>query len=166
VWFVGSKGAQEGIEMSENREGLTTENRLLAALAHGAIITQGLGLLAGVIVYVNQREKSRWAAFQALQAAVYQVITLLITIGLWIVWGVFYAISFIPLIQLPEGYEGAPPPIFVIALVSMVIPMLYMLVVGLYGLWGALQTWQGKDFRYAVIGGWLERSGLWKNGNT
>ncbi|RPJ37755.1 MAG: hypothetical protein EHM21_17795, partial [Chloroflexi bacterium] len=67
--------------MSENQEVLTTENRLLAALAHGAVITQGLGLLAGVIVYVTQREKSRWAAFQALQAAVYQLATLLVTIG-------------------------------------------------------------------------------------
>lgn len=150
--------------MSQNQEVLTTENRLLAALTHGAVLTQGLGLLAGVIVYVNQREKSRWAAFQALQAAVYQLITLLVVIGLWIVWGVFYAISFIPIIQQPELYEDAPPPIFWIGLGSMVIPMLFMLIVGLYGLWGALQTWRGKDFRYALIGSWLERSGLWKNG--
>ena len=149
--------------MSQNKEVLTTENRLLAALTHGAIMTQGLGLLAGVIVYVNQREKSRYAAFQALQAAVYQLITLIVTIGLWIVWGIFYALSFIPMIQQPELYQDAPPPIFWIGLGSMVIPMLFMLIIGLYGLWGALQTWQGKDFRYAVIGGWLEHSGLWKN---
>lgn len=148
--------------MSQKEEVRTTENRLLAALAHGAVITQGLGLLAGVIVYVNQREKSRWAAFQALQAAVYQLITLLVTIGIWIVWTIFYIMSFIPLIQLPEG--DAPPPIFWIGIGSMVIPLAIMLLFGLYGLWGALKTWQGKDFRYAIIGGWLERSGLWKNG--
>ncbi len=150
--------------MSEHQEVLTAENRLLAALAHGSVITQGLGLLAGVIVYVNQREKSRWAAFQALQAAVYQLITMLVAIGLWIVWGVFYTISFLPMIQQPGLYEDSPPPLFWIALISTVIPMLFMLMMGLYGLWGALQTWRGKDFRYAVIGSWLERSGLWKNG--
>jgi uncharacterized membrane protein len=154
------------MEMSQDQAGLTTENRLLAALTHAAIMTQGLGLLAGVIVYVNQREKSRWAAFQALQAAVYQLITLLVTIGAWIVWGIFYALTFIPIIQQPELYEDAPPPIFWIGMGSMVIPMVLMLVVGLYGLWGALRTWQGKDFRYAVIGPWLERSGLWKNGGA
>lgn len=152
--------------MSQKQEVFTTENRLLAALAHAAIITQGLGLLAGVIVYVTQRDKSRWAAFQAVQAAVYQLITLLVAIGLWIVWGVFYALSFIPMIQEPARYNNAPPPLFFIGLGSMVIPLLYMLVIGLYGLWGALQTWQGKDFRYVVIGPWLERSGLWKNGGS
>ncbi|MBN1312694.1 MAG: hypothetical protein JXB30_14860, partial [Anaerolineae bacterium] len=98
----------------------------------------------------------------ALQAAVYQLITLLITIGVWIVWTIFYILSFIPLFQLPEG--DPPPPIFWIGIGSMVIPLAIMLVFGLYGLWGALKTWQSKDFRYVVIGGWLERSGLWKNG--
>jgi hypothetical protein len=44
----------------------------------------------------------------------------------------------------------------------MVIPLLYMTGIGLYGLWGALRTWQGKDFRYLIIGSWLEKSGLWK----
>jgi uncharacterized Tic20 family protein len=148
--------------MSQKQEGLTTENRLLAALTHAAVITQGLGLLAGVIVYVTQREKSRWAAFQALQAAVYQLITLLVVVGLWIVWGIFYAVSMIPMIQHPEMYQDAPPPIFWIGMGSMVVPFLFMLIFGVYGLWGALQTWQGKDFRYVLIGGWLERSGLWK----
>jgi hypothetical protein len=44
----------------------------------------------------------------------------------------------------------------------MIIPLIFMTLIGLYGLWGAIRTWQGKDFRYLFIGGWLERSGLWK----
>jgi hypothetical protein len=30
--------------------------------------------------------------------------------------------------------------------------MAVMVVWGLYGLWGALKTWQGEAFRYAIIG--------------
>ncbi len=144
-----------------SKESLSTENRLLAALAHGSIILQGMGMLVGVLVYITQREKSRFAAFQALQAAVYQLITMIIAIVFWMLWGICYTLSFIPLIGLPE--DAPPPPIFWVGLGSMVIPLATMAVLGLYGLWGALRVWQGRDFRYALIGSWLERSGLWKN---
>jgi uncharacterized membrane protein len=44
----------------------------------------------------------------------------------------------------------------------MGVPFLLMLIVGIIGLIAALQTWRGKDYRYPVIGGMLERSGLWE----
>ena len=145
-----------------SKENKSTENRLLAALAHGSVFAQGIGILVGVLVYITQRDRSCYAAFQALQAAVYQLINFIIVIGLWLVWGLFYGLSMIPLIQQANtNPDAAPPAIFWISLVSMVIPLFYMVLVGLYGLWGALRTWQGKDFRYLLIGGWLEKSGLW-----
>jgi uncharacterized membrane protein len=143
-----------------------TENRLLAALAHGSVVAQGIGILVGVLVYITQRDKSRYAAFQALQAAVFQLISLVITLGLWMAWGACYGLSMIPLIvQIDANPDAAPPAIFWISLLGMVIPLFYMTLVGLYGLWGALRAWQGKDFRYFLIGSWLEKSGLW-NGET
>ncbi|GAG95342.1 unnamed protein product [marine sediment metagenome] len=145
------------------QENISTENRLLAALAHGSVVTQGLGILVGVVVYITQREKSRYAAFQGLQAAVYQLVNLIIVIGMWVVWGFFYGLSILSLIKLEEtNPDAAPPAIFWIAMISMFIPLIYMVLVGLYGLWGALRTWQGKDFKYLIIGSWLEKSGLWK----
>jgi uncharacterized Tic20 family protein len=143
------------------QENKNTENRLLAALAHGSVVAQGVGILVGVVVYITQRDKSRYAAFQGLQAAVYQLINLIIVIGLWLVWGVLYGLSIIQLIRL--GDDAEPPAFFWIILISMVIPIIYMVLISLYGLWGALRTWQGRDFRYLLIGGWLERSGLWNS---
>jgi hypothetical protein len=49
-------------------ESISTENRLLAALAHASAAAQGIGVLVGVLVYISQRDKSRYAAFQGLQA--------------------------------------------------------------------------------------------------
>jgi len=139
-----------------------TENRLLAALAHGSVVAQGIGILVGVLVYITQRDKSHYAAFQGLQAAVFQLINLVITVGLWLLWGACYGISMIPLfMQMDTNPDAAPPAIFWISMLGMVIPLFYMMLVGLYGLWGAVRTWQGKDFRYFLIGSWLERSGLW-----
>lgn len=144
-------------------EDRSAESRLLAALAHGSVVTQGLGILVGVIVYTRQRNRSRYAAFQGLQAALFQFVNLVITISLWTVWGVLYGLSMIPVItQAQANPDAAPPAVFWIALISMVIPLIYMLAVGLYGLWGAVRTWQGEDFTYVFIGSWLERSVLWE----
>lgn len=137
------------------------ESRLLAALAHASIIAQGLGLLVGVVIYLTQREKSRYAAFQALQAAMYQLGALVVTVGLWLAWGILYGLSMIPIIRLAEAAPDAPPPpIFWIGLASIVVPIAAMLAFGLYGLWGGLCAWRGRDFRYKLVGRWLERSGL------
>lgn len=146
-----------------NQETRSTENRLLAALAHGAVATQGIGILVGVVVYVTQRDKSRYAAFQGLQAALFQLANLIITIGLWVVCGILYGLSMILLIvQADANPDAAPPAIFWIAMISVVIPLIYMILIGLYGLWAAVRTWQGRDFKYPLIGDWLEKSGLWK----
>ena len=142
-----------------NTGNTNVEHRLLGALAHGSIIAQGIGILVGVLVYITQRDKSRYAAFQALQAAVYQLINLIVIMGLWVLWGLFYGLSMIPLFNNPDT---DPPAIFLISLAGMIIPLGYMVLAGLYGLWGALRTWQGGDFRYPLIGTWLEKSGLWK----
>lgn len=152
--------------MSKKNETITTENRLLAALAHGSILAQGLGLLVGVLIYITQREKSHYTALQALQAAVYQFFSLIIIIASWVVWGVFYTISMIPLIQQMESNpDAAPPPLFWISLGTSLIPLVFMFFIGLYALWGAWKAWQGKDFRYILIGKWLEGSGLWDKDN-
>ena len=72
--------------MASQTQTPNVESRLLAALAHGSVVAQGLGLLVGVVVYTNQRDRSRYAAFQALQAAIYQLISLIIVVGIWIAW--------------------------------------------------------------------------------
>ena len=145
-----------------NEEIKNTENRLLAALSHGSIIAQGIGILVGILVYITQRDKSRYAAFQSLQAAVFQFISFIIMIGMWVIWGACYGLSMIPLIiQVETNPNAAPPAIFWLSLMGMVIPIIYMTLAGVYGLWGALRTWQGKDFRYLFLGSWLEKSGLW-----
>lgn len=141
-----------------------SESRLLAALAHGAIVAQGLGILVGIVIYTSQREKSRYAAFQSMQAAIYQLISLIVIIGSWFVWGIFYALTWIPLAQqMQTAPNAAPPTLFWVGIGSMVIPFALMAVLGLYGLWGALRAWQGRDFRYALIGRALERSAIWRN---
>lgn len=140
-----------------NQDSHSQEERLLAALAHGTIVTGAIGPVAGILIYITQKEKSTYAAGQALQAALYQLIGLVIAIIAWSCWGGFYALSLVPLITNPEQYNDAPPLIFWIGLGSMVIPFIVMAIWGLYGLFGAVRTWLGADFRYIIIGRLMEK---------
>jgi hypothetical protein len=76
----------------------------------------------------------------------------------WGCWGCCYGLSFIPIIANVEKYKDAPPPaFFFISLGLMVVPLGLMGLWMLYGLWGAWRAFQGRDFRYIVLGRMLER---------
>jgi uncharacterized membrane protein len=129
-----------------------TDERLLAALAHAAIIASPIGIIVGLLLYLMHKEKSLFVAGQALQAAVYQLVAMFLTILVWSCWSVFYALTFIPLIVSPEQYQSAPPPIFWVGMGSMVLPFLGMGLLAVYGLYGALRVWRGENFQYLIIG--------------
>ncbi len=128
------------------------EERLLGGLAHASIVTGAIGPAVGLLIYLTQKEKSLYVARQALQATLYQLVGLVAIIVAWSCWGLFYALTVIPLITHAEQYKDAPPPIFWVGLGSMIIPFIIMGLWGLYGLYGAVRVWTGADFRYPFIG--------------
>jgi len=130
----------------------SSEERLLASMAHASVVLSGPGILVGLLIWLTQREKSAYASRQGLQAAIYQLLGMVVFVVLWVAWGIFYAISMIPLMCEPSHYQDAPPPIFWAGIISMVVPLLLMVIWGAYGLWGALRCYRGADFRYALIG--------------
>ncbi|MCL4867865.1 MAG: DUF4870 domain-containing protein [Anaerolineae bacterium] len=136
---------------------LSQEERLMAALAHASIVMNMMGPVVGVLIYITQKERSAYAARQGLQAAIYQIIGTILIIISWFCWGGFYALTFIPLIANAEAYQDAPPPIFWVGIGSMICPFILMAAWGLYGLYGAIRTWQGADFRYAFVGKLMDR---------
>jgi len=135
---------------------LNRDERLIAAVSHGLVLAFGLGMIGATVIWVLQKEKSRYAAFQALQAAAYQFIGFLAYMLCWICWGSLYGISFIPIIMNPQQYENKPPAFFFVSLALMVIPLALAGLWVLYGLWAGVRTLQGREFRYLVIGPWLE----------
>ena len=140
----------------------TQNQRLLSGAAHASIIlgffTNFVGGIVGAgLIWMAQREKSRWVAFQALQALVYQLVGFGLGIVVFGCWFLFYIASFIPMIAQADRYQDAPPPLFWVGLGSMCIPFLVMGLWMLYGLYGAIRAYSGADFRYIIIGDWLAR---------
>jgi uncharacterized Tic20 family protein len=140
----------------------TQDERVLAGLAHGSILlglfTNGVGgIVAALVIWLLQREKSAYVAAQAIQALVYQAATFLVTMVAWCCWGVLWVAMFLPpMLADPGAYQTTPPPGLWIGIILMVVPIGIWGLTILYGLWGAVRCLSGRDFQYAVVGKWTE----------
>ena len=135
----------------------TRDERIAGAVAHGSVIVFGLGMLVAAIIWLLQKDKSRYTASQALQSTVYQFVGFVINIASWCCWGVVYAASFMPIILEPNRYADAPPAFFWISMALMIVPLILMGLWILGGLWAGVRVLQGKPFRYLWIGSLVTR---------
>jgi uncharacterized Tic20 family protein len=139
------------------------EERVLAGLAHGSILlgilTNGIGgIAAALVIWLTQKEKSAYATGQALQALVYQITITVLTWLLWCCWGATWLGMLLPsLLANPDAYQATPPPGMWVGMGLMLVPFGIMGLTTLYGLWGAVRCLSGHDFKYVIIGRWLER---------
>ncbi len=140
---------------------LTQDEKTLAGLAHGSILlgifTSGIGgILVALVIWLTQKEKSAYAAAQALQALVYQAVTFLVTMLAWCCWGLLWmAMIFAPLMANPNAFDAAPPAGMWLGLFLMIVPLGLWGLMILYGLYGAVRCLAGHDFKYAIVGNWL-----------
>jgi uncharacterized Tic20 family protein len=150
---------------------LTQDERTMAALAHASVVltfvialgSGGLGCLLGVLVplliWLTYRDKSAYVSFQALQATVFQAVSILVM--------VIVVVVSIALIVAGWAVSGALTAILIglclmpFALLITVVFALLVLILPLaqlgYGLYAAYETYQGRDFRYWLVGEALEK---------
>jgi uncharacterized Tic20 family protein len=138
------------------------DERLLAGLAHGSallgLFTNGIGGIgAALAIWLTQKDKSAYVATQAVQALIYQVVTVVIAMLAWCCWGgLWVALILPPVLANPGAYDQSPPAGMWVGLILMVIPLGIWGLTILYGLWGAVRCLGGHDFKYIIIGNWLE----------
>jgi uncharacterized protein len=122
------------------------EERQWAMIAHlGVLVNLVSGFLGPVVplgIYMIYKDRSRYVAYQSLQALIFQLIW---WVGGGIIAGIAWAIS------------GALSAI-IIGLLCMPIACIFSLMplVALgYGIYGGIQTSQGQDFKYWLVGDWV-----------
>ena len=142
------------------------DERIASTIAHGSVIVFGLGMLVAAIIWLLQKDKSRYTASQALQSTVYQFVGFAINIVSWCCWGVVYTASLMPIILEPQRYADAPPAVFWIGMALVIVPLILMGLWTLGGLWAGVRTLQGKPFRYLWIGDLVARYMEKDNGPT
>lgn len=127
-----------------------SEDRTWSMLAHLSVllnlVTGILGPVVAIVIYLVYKDRSKYIAYQSMQAFVFQLICWvgagLVVIGMWIVT--------ILLIPVLVGILCVPFSLVAMILLGMlpVISLVYCVV-------GAIQTSQGKDFRYLWVGDWV-----------
>jgi uncharacterized Tic20 family protein len=140
------------------------DERMMAALANISVLVPFMGLIAPIVIWATQKDKSSFVRFQALQATAYQT-------GLILFWfvgmGCYICSFFGTFLMIPLGASGAPdsdPLIAAFMGVTFLVPLCVMglLSVGYflliaYGVFGAIMVFRGRDFRYAIIGRRVEK---------
>ncbi|HSB67336.1 MAG TPA: DUF4870 domain-containing protein [Anaerolineales bacterium] len=147
--------------MNEQPFSQSSDDNLLAAIAHF------FGFLVALIVWVTQKDKSRFVRFQSIQAMVFDIsvsIIMLLVVGfvMILVFGSL-ALGIGDLVILgSQGNPTAEPVRTVVALLTAVpflIPCILIPVVGVIfviRLVATIQTFQGKNFHYPWLGRWVE----------
>jgi uncharacterized membrane protein len=116
----------------------------LSVLAN--LVTGILGPVIALVIYLVYKDRSRYVGFHAMQSFLFQLIW---WVGGGILAGIAWAIS------------GALVAVFFLGCFLMPFALLITLmpVVALvYGVIGAIQTSNGQDFRYWLVGDWVRNS--------
>lgn len=115
----------------------TDDERMFAMVAHGGILlgplTGGLGgIIAAFIIWLVKRDESEFIRFQSFQALVYQ------TVGAVALWALF----------------GLSVLLVMVAIGCLFLPLTMLLAIAfvVYGVYGAYVVYQGRDFRYFLLG--------------
>lgn len=128
-----SKHGESEAKQAASHKAVPDDN-LMAALAHAGIL---IAVIVALVIWLTQKDKSKYVEFQAKQALIYQLVA---GAAIMIMWIISFILMFV--------YIG---------FLLMPIVMLLGLAAVIYGLYGAYQTYQGKDFKYAIIGDMLAK---------
>lgn len=110
------------------------------------LVTGFLGVVAALVIYIIFKDRSRFVAYQAMQAFVFQLIFWAgggLAIG--VIWAITGALSAILIGVLCV-------PFSLLLTIGLALMPLVALV---YGVYGGLEANQGKEFKYWLIGDWV-----------
>jgi uncharacterized Tic20 family protein len=150
---------------------VSDEEKTWAAVAHGSVwvtligglISAGtivpLSIFIPLVIYFMFRQKSDYVAFHALQAFVLQMIGtigafLLLLVG-GLVWGIGMVIAVLAVVILVGfilvPFWGVVGVALLSAIVILPIAMIF------FGTYAAIETNNGRDYRYPFIARWVDR---------
>jgi hypothetical protein len=124
----------------------TSDERTWAMFAHLSVLvnlfTAILGPLAAILIYYAYKDRSRYVAYHAMQSFVLQLI---VWVGGGLIAGVAWAVTGV-LSMVVIG-------VFLIPFACLI--SLLPVIAPVYGIVAAVETSQGKDFKYWLIGDWV-----------
>ncbi len=159
---------------TKTETGPTSNERIWAALAHASVLltfilgvsTGGLAVIVGalvpLIIWLAFRDRSRFVAFHAIQASVFQLASVVAWVGLLIVGAAILIPAWVVTILLSLVLIGLLllPLVLVLTIALPAALVVMPLAVLVYGLYGAFEVYGGRDFRYWLVADWIEKRGV------
>ncbi len=127
-----------------------SEEHTWAMLAHMSVllnlVTGFLGPVAALVIYLVFQNRSRYVAYHALQSFIFQLIW-------WAGGGALLGLMWAVTGLLSAVIVG----ILLIPIACLLTPLLALMPIGalFYGFWGGIETSQGHDFKYWLVGDWV-----------
>jgi uncharacterized Tic20 family protein len=127
-----------------------SDDRTWSMIAHLSVllnlVTGILGPIVALIIYLVYKDRSRYIAYQSMQSFVFQLVCWvgagLVIAGLWIV-NLLLIVVVVGLVCIPFT--------LILTIILAALPIVSLV----YGVIGAVETSQGKDFRYLWVGDWV-----------
>ena len=133
---------------------ISKEEKLMALLSHLSIFIPNIGILAPIIIWVTNKEKSNFVRFNALQAIFFQLIFFILMM-LFIFVGIILMLVAIPWFDLSSNAE--PGILFFLSMVFMFMYFPLWIIFGIYAVVASAKSFKGRIFKYAIIGRIIER---------
>lgn len=111
------------------------DERLMASLAHLSLLVPHAGIVAPLLIWLFNKDKAPFAAYQAKQALFFHLLVIVAGYVSLIVGGIFVVLT------LGLGLLVLLPFFAALNLIPMIC-----------GIIGAIHAYEGRDFRYPIIG--------------
>jgi uncharacterized Tic20 family protein len=139
---------------------VSQEVRLLAAISHVSVLFPNIGVFVPIGIYLTQKKKSSYLSFQALQALIWQIVMFLFSI---LTSSCMVGSLFIPILVTTASKNERLIGFMAVGVFIPVMISVFLMVIGniafvIYGIIGAVTTFQGKDFRYVFLGNLIEKN--------
>ncbi len=133
---------------------INPEEKLMSLICHLSILIPNIGIIAPIIIWVTQKEKSRFVKFNAIQAIFFQLVFFALLI-LSVFAGIVLMFASLPAIT--RNPDAAPGVLFWVSVGIMNLYFPLWIIFGIYAVVAAVKSFKGKIFRYLIIGRMVQK---------
>ena len=135
-------------------EKISSDEKLMSLLAHLSIIIPNIGIIAPIIIWVTQKDKSKFVRFNAIQAIFFQLVFFILIMASILIGLI---LMFVSLPMITQNPDAAPGALFWVSMGVMNLYFPLWIIFAIYAVVAAVKSYKGKIFKYIIIGRIIER---------
>jgi len=135
-------------------EKINSDDKLMSLLSHLSILIPNIGIIAPIVIWITQKDKSKFVRSNAIQAIFFQLVFfVLIMLSIF----VGFILMFVSLPSLTANPDAAPGVLFWVSMGIMNLYFPLWLFFSIYAVVAAVKCFKGRIFRYLIIGKIIEK---------